>query len=578
MVAGDGSCASVPSWALLTGANGGLAFYASLQTGTESLDFVATGEVPAAQIFNGQWHAVAVTFSAGVAALWVDGAVAGSATGAHPSIFYPAARRGLSVGRDPDCYNRGFPGDVDEVREYNRKLTDADPVPPAPGLHLATGPPGRPDTDADRVTPAHRDRHAGPDPEAEPEPDLAFKWHLDKAPDFPGETFDDKVFDYSGNGHHGTVGAGGFITGGRFGSAFELPDAPADPVGVSTTGSAQFEPTAITLLAWVRGTNPATGAVIAEYGAPICGGTGYELAVNQGDLYFSVNEQDLGLVVSPRKKVFDGQWHAVAGTYDGDARAAVRRRREVGTVGAPGRSSRRTTARCASAGTPWGTAGSRRAFHGDVDEVRLYDRALTDGELAYLPGGSTARRRPCRSRPARTTEPPDISASRVATYTNCNPGTWTVRPPSTTCGSGRPGRSGSRATAPGPRSTGRTSNVHGAGHRRRLAHPLPRDRDQGRDVRRGVSTLLRVDTTCRRTEPRRLGDASASAAITIRSRASRRMEERGDEPDFTYPWLDTTAKCSAARPTPSRPGPAAAVLPLQDHPRRATATTTSSAR
>ena len=126
---GSDSCGTHESYALDTGPDGGLRFFA--YQGASGAAVVA-GAVAPASIWNNQWHAVAGTFDGTTVRLYVDGAQVGSAPAPVPGggIQYGLQENRLAVGRFPQgapCDPNGFQfvGAIDEVRLYNRALTPA---------------------------------------------------------------------------------------------------------------------------------------------------------------------------------------------------------------------------------------------------------------------------------------------------------------------------------------------------------------------------------------------------------------------------------------------------------------------
>jgi hypothetical protein len=159
-------------------------------------------------------------------------------------------------------------------------------------------------------------------------------------------------------------------------------------------------PAQLTLLAWVRQSgNPGTLRYIAGRGDDglTCGGSTYALYTGypgMAGLRFYVRTGVSGgsaLTAAPADAaVFDGRWHLVAGTYDG---AAARLYVDGALVGSP-----------VAAPPPLAYAlGGASSFYADgypvegcalfadaddwpgaIDEVRVYDRALSASELGRL--------------------------------------------------------------------------------------------------------------------------------------------------------------------------------------------------
>jgi Concanavalin A-like lectin/glucanases superfamily len=158
-------------------------------------------------------------------------------------------------------------------------------------------------------------------------------------------------------------------------------------------------PPQITLLAWIKQSgNPGVLRYIAGRGddGPTCGGSSFALYTgyngNPG-LHFYVRQPGPEAVpvlseAAPEASVFDGKWHLVAGTFDGtDVRLYV----DGNQIGAP----------IPASGINYGAPISDSPFYvdgyppqagcpdpsdfpGDIDEVRVYNRALSATELGRL--------------------------------------------------------------------------------------------------------------------------------------------------------------------------------------------------
>lgn len=127
---GSDTCGTHESYALDTGPDGGLRFFA--YEGGSNAALVANAVAPAS-LWNNQWHAVAGTFDGATARLYVDGAQIGSAPAPVQGggIQYGLPENRLAVGRFPQgapCDPNGFQfvGTIDEVRLYDRALTGAE--------------------------------------------------------------------------------------------------------------------------------------------------------------------------------------------------------------------------------------------------------------------------------------------------------------------------------------------------------------------------------------------------------------------------------------------------------------------
>lgn len=107
------------SYALYTGANGGLAFYVN----TPGNHWWITGGVDAASIWNGKWHHVAGTFDGSTAKLFVDGKAIDGAVQVPDGIDYHLPTSGdTGIGNYLGSCDLFYTGDIDEVALFSQAL------------------------------------------------------------------------------------------------------------------------------------------------------------------------------------------------------------------------------------------------------------------------------------------------------------------------------------------------------------------------------------------------------------------------------------------------------------------------
>ncbi len=221
--------------------------------------------------------------------------------------------------------------------------------------------------------------HAGP---------LGGQWHLDGS--FPSGGGMGTA-DSSGHGLDATSPTGVNLAGdGRFGGSIS----PLNVGVLQPPASPLLQPQRLTLLAWVkRSGSPGTLRYIAGQGdnGGTCTASSYALysGVFPGDgLSFFVLQPNGFAVFSPNagNALWDGQWHLVAGIYDGTAVRLYVDGVEVGT-GTPAPD---VTINYAISGNRFYIDGypvsvcGNGDFSGGIDEVRLYRRALSPTELGRL--------------------------------------------------------------------------------------------------------------------------------------------------------------------------------------------------
>jgi hypothetical protein len=112
------------AYALYSGWTGGIAFYISSST-----SYFISPEVPAATVWDGNWHHVIGSYDGDRVRLWIDGASVGNGTPANIAIAYGTDRNGIYVGIYRGSCDLGFDGAIDDVKVWD----DAPPQVTGPG-------------------------------------------------------------------------------------------------------------------------------------------------------------------------------------------------------------------------------------------------------------------------------------------------------------------------------------------------------------------------------------------------------------------------------------------------------------
>ena len=204
--------------------------------------------------------------------------------------------------------------------------------------------------------------------------------------------FEGNANDSSGQGNHGDPNGGVSYTAGKLGQAISL-DGIDDYVAIQNLNYASTGHTEVTVCAWIRTSNPFDQAIASfdrnEYWRFEINGNGGE----DGQLSWCVMTSGGQVDFGSQTRVDDGQWHHATGVFDN------------GTLGVfiDGKLDNST-----SGGNTFGTGnirygfvGSRSeadvfdgptgvpwVFAGDLDDVRIYERALSQAEIANLAGMS----------------------------------------------------------------------------------------------------------------------------------------------------------------------------------------------
>lgn len=278
------------------------------------------------------WTHIAATYDGAQLRIYVNGELAGSEEATTPPTTGSGA---LRIGCDaPDGQ---FTGRIDEVRIYGRTLSEKE-------------------LQRDMATPLQTPQR-GP----------VATYSFDKG---EGETAEDT----SGNGHTAALEGPEWTPKGKYGSALEF-DAPEDDV-LKIPDASQLDFTEeFTLEAWVRpsGADNHDAPLIAKQAG---GGLGYFLyeGGSESDRPAGAASEEHELVVA-NEPLDAHAWSHVALTFDGDrTRLYVNGEEVANEAGEP----IVTTEGDIEIG---GSTSTSDYFDGRIDEVRLYDRVLSEAEV-----------------------------------------------------------------------------------------------------------------------------------------------------------------------------------------------------
>jgi hypothetical protein len=211
------------------------------------------------------------------------------------------------------------------------------------------------------------------------------------------ETSGTVASDTSGNGHNGTLTNGPAWVAGKYGNALSF-DGANDYV---TIGDIDIPASAFTLSLWVRHNSPQSG-----WASVVMKRLTYGFEVNGTTLYFGVGNGSswTGEATMPFPT---GVWQHVAAVYNGNSLTVYSNGVQVGGS---------VSATLTNSNVPllfgsW--TGTGEFFSGQIDNVRLYDRALTPAQIQtdmITPvGGATG---PPDTEPP--TAPTNLSANAVS--------------------------------------------------------------------------------------------------------------------------------------------------------------------
>ncbi|MBL7184918.1 MAG: hypothetical protein ISS70_01220 [Phycisphaerae bacterium] len=200
--------------------------------------------------------------------------------------------------------------------------------------------------------------------------------------------FDGNANDSSGNNYHGTAKGGAGYVGGKLDQALHL-DGFNDYVAIRDMSYAGTDLTEVTVSAWIRTSSPADQHIASfdrnEYWRLQLAGE----AGGPGLLGWSVMTSSGQVDYGSARRVDDGQWHHVAGVYDnGILTMYIDAGAETSVFGGSTFGTGTTRFGFVAIGSEAtefdGRPNTTGYFNGDLDELRIYDRALTQAQIAYL--------------------------------------------------------------------------------------------------------------------------------------------------------------------------------------------------
>lgn len=258
---------------------------------------------------------------------------------------------------------------------------------------------------------------------------LVGRWQLDQIDGANGIAIATTP-DSSGSNLTARVAGSVRLAAGKYASAFTTISVNGAPSGANVPSDPRLAPQNLTVLAWVkRSGTPGQAVYVVAKGAQDCSAASYALYTGaSGGLAFYVNLGQ-GAVVSPDagQGVWDGNWHAVAGTFDGTTARLYVDGSEVGS-GTRAQGSiaygKTDVSSDLAIGFYPGGSGCWQQYAGSIDQVELYSRALRPDELRWLAAGGGAS--PPELPPPATTTAQSTTTTRSTTTT---PTTTTAAPP-----------------------------------------------------------------------------------------------------------------------------------------------------
>lgn len=288
-----------------------------------------------------EWAHIVLVHSGGILSAYSNGVFIGSVSSGNTSNLTGSWKIGST----------NFNGTIDEVRIYNRALSAGE----VKSLY-DLGASDKMNTSASQ-----------PQGTGRLDSGLAGYWKLD-------ENTGTNAADASTNGNAGTLTNGPTWTTGKIGSAIDF-DGTDDQVSIPDTDSLDM-PNSFSVSAWIR---PDLLSGYRNIVVKNCGGTdtNYTLETFGSELDFGYSD---AIYYTSGVGLQTGQWQHVVGTYDWDANL-LRIYRDGVQVLTANESHGVPVSTCpVHIGYHW--AGE--AFDGRIDDVRIYNRALSADEIADL--------------------------------------------------------------------------------------------------------------------------------------------------------------------------------------------------
>lgn len=180
----------------------------------------------------------------------------------------------------------------------------------------------------------------------------------------------DNANDYSGNGNHGTI-TGATKTAGRVGGAYNFNYASKHMIKVPKVSFHNVSG-GVTISAMVRSNNISQAQNIVSRNGP------YFLRINNSRIRCAINSGSSWTFVEGTIPLVSNQWYHLVMTYDGSRiKGYVNSVLDVNTAKTGSRS---TTDNPFYIGYTE-VEGEQAAFNGIIDEVKIFNRALTEKEV-----------------------------------------------------------------------------------------------------------------------------------------------------------------------------------------------------
>ena len=213
------------------------------------------------------------------------------------------------------------------------------------------------------------------------------------------------------DGNDGTLEGGTTFTGGMVGQAFNF-DSDDDRVTIAHNQNLNVPPTGFTVDLWMRGapSQPHSNFLVVDKSHGFVDSTGWVVQGTSatGKIVFGIGAGGPGTVnfplVESLASVLDNELHHIAGTWGG---STVRLYVDGVSQGTDSLSTPANNNRPVNIAFSWGGGTPKRFFRGSVDEMEIFNRALSGEEIrAIYNAGSAGKIKPEPPEPPEPIPPP----------------------------------------------------------------------------------------------------------------------------------------------------------------------------
>jgi hypothetical protein len=213
--------------------------------------------------------------------------------------------------------------------------------------------------------------------------------------------FDGNAIDQSGNGHDGTV-YGATLTPDRFGKANSAYRFDGVNSYIKINDSPRFNLSTFTIMAWAKweGDKPDDAyAIVSNYSGRVAASDdlqhyGLRMAsLDQGGEFFYDDGSDWDDVRGDTSALDDGKWHFIVGVLNEGVEAKIYIDGQLENVDTTSIPNHLFPSSDLYIGRD-GTAEAEKRWHGLIDDVRIYNRALSESEIQQLYSGEAGDKEP----------------------------------------------------------------------------------------------------------------------------------------------------------------------------------------